>query len=145
MSESRCRECHYVWIQRRSTQHCPACASIEICKISGDYWRSYQFRGRWDQMIKTLSKRPIQTERLVIKLLYGLEDDDGYCYTAAQVAKIFKRSVKEIRQIEAKAIRKLRQPVRARKANELGLLSKYAQITMAKGMASLARQVAARG
>jgi RNA polymerase primary sigma factor len=52
-------------------------------------------------------------EREVIRLRYGL--GDGYCYTLAEVGRIFLVSRERVRQIEAEALRKLRQPVRLRK------------------------------
>lgn len=58
-------------------------------------------------VLKTLSYR----EREIIKLRYGL--DDGYSYTLEEVGHIFKVTKDRIRQIEAKAVRKLQQPSRA--------------------------------
>ena len=60
-------------------------------------------------MLKTLSYR----EREIIKLRYGL--GDGYSYTLEEVGHIFKVTRERIRQIEAKALRKLRHPTRSRK------------------------------
>ncbi len=57
--------------------------------------------------LETLSYR----EREVIKLRYGLSD--GEVYTLDEVAHIFKVGRERVRQIEAKAIRKLQQPSRA--------------------------------
>ena len=58
-------------------------------------------------MLKTLSYR----EREIIKLRYGL--GDGYSYTLEEVGHIFKVTRERIRQIEAKAVRKLQQPSRS--------------------------------
>ena len=58
--------------------------------------------------MKTLSYR----EREIIKLRYGL--GDGYSYTLEEVGHIFKVTRERIRQIEAKALRQLRSPERAR-------------------------------
>ncbi len=52
-------------------------------------------------------------EREIIKLRYGL--GDGYTYTLEEVGRIFKVTRERVRQVEAKAIRKLQHPVRARK------------------------------
>ena len=51
-------------------------------------------------------------EREIIKLRYGL--GDGYTYTLEVVGKIFKVTRERVRQIEAKAIRKLQHPIRSR-------------------------------
>jgi len=65
-------------------------------------------RGRINKVLKTLSYR----EREIIKLRLGF--GDGYVYTQQEVAHIFKVTPLRIRQIEAKAVRKLQQPARAR-------------------------------
>jgi len=64
-------------------------------------------RGRIQSVLKTLSYR----EREIIKLRYGL--GDGYSYTLEEVGHIFKVTRERIRQIEAKAVRKLQQPSRS--------------------------------
>ena len=64
---------------------------------------------RIDIILKTLSYR----EREIIKLRYGI--GDGYTYTLEEVGRIFKVTRERVRQVEAKAIRKLQHPVRARK------------------------------
>ncbi len=64
-------------------------------------------RSRIDKVLKTLSYR----EREIIKLRYGL--GDGYSYTLEEVGHIFKVTRERIRQIEAKAVRKLQQPSRS--------------------------------
>jgi RNA polymerase primary sigma factor len=66
-------------------------------------------RERIDSILKTLSYR----EREIIKLRYGI--GDGYTYTLEEVGRIFKVTRERVRQVEAKAIRKLQHPVRARK------------------------------
>lgn len=53
-----------------------------------------------------------ERERLVIVLRFGI--DDGYPRTLEEVGKIFKVTRERIRQIEAKALRKLRHPRRSR-------------------------------
>lgn len=45
-------------------------------------------------------------EREIIKLRYGI--GDGYTYTLEEVGRIFKVTRERVRQVEAKAIRKLR-------------------------------------
>ena len=66
-------------------------------------------KDRIDSVLKTLSYR----EREIIKLRYGI--GDGYTYTLEEVGRIFKVTRERVRQVEAKAIRKLQHPVRARK------------------------------
>src|SRR5215471_2986868 len=61
-----------------------------------------------DGVLKTLTYR----EREIIKLRYGL--GDGYTYTLEEVGRIFKVTRERVRQIEAKAVRKLQHPVRSR-------------------------------
>ena len=61
-----------------------------------------------DLVLKTLTYR----EREIIKLRYGL--GDGYSYTLEEVGRIFKVTRERVRQIEAKAVRKLQHPVRSR-------------------------------
>jgi RNA polymerase primary sigma factor len=58
--------------------------------------------------LQTLSFR----EREIIKLRYGL--DFGYPYTLEEVGKLFNVTRERIRQIEAKALRKLQHPLRSR-------------------------------
>ncbi len=69
------------------------------------------------EMLKDKIERVLQTltfrEREIIKLRYGI--GDGYTYTLEEVGKIFKVTRERVRQIEAKAVRKLQHPVRARK------------------------------
>jgi len=64
---------------------------------------------RIDIVLKTLSYR----EREIIKLRYGI--GDGYTYTLEEVGRIFKVTRERVRQVEAKAIRKLQHPIRSRK------------------------------
>ena len=62
-----------------------------------------------EAVLKTLTFR----EREIIKLRYGI--GDGYTYTLEEVGRIFQVTRERVRQVEAKAIRKLQHPVRARK------------------------------
>ena len=70
---------------------------------------SDMLQGRIEQVLKTLTYR----EREIIKLRYGI--GDGYTYTLEEVGRIFKVTRERVRQVEAKAIRKLQHPVRSRK------------------------------
>jgi len=62
-----------------------------------------------DSVLKTLSPR----EEAVIRLRFGLMD--GRCHTLEEVGMEFDVTRERIRQIEAKALRKLRHPVRSNK------------------------------
>ncbi|MGR3309853.1 MAG: RNA polymerase sigma factor RpoD [Candidatus Brocadiales bacterium] len=62
-----------------------------------------------ESVLHTLTYR----EREIIKLRYGI--GDGYTYTLEEVGKLFKVTRERVRQIEAKAVRKLQHPVRSRK------------------------------
>lgn len=63
---------------------------------------------RIEEVLEGLSYR----EREIIRLRYGLAD--GYTYTLEEVGKIFAVTRERVRQIEAKAVRKLQHPVRCR-------------------------------
>jgi RNA polymerase primary sigma factor len=63
---------------------------------------------RIEEVLSTLTFR----EREIVKLRYGI--GDGYTYTLEEVGRIFRVTRERVRQIEAKAVRKLRHPVRAR-------------------------------
>ena len=62
-----------------------------------------------DTVLKTLTPR----EEQVIRLRFGLKD--GRCHTLEEVGSEFNVTRERIRQIEAKALRKLRHPVRSNK------------------------------
>ncbi|MGQ9574480.1 MAG: sigma-70 family RNA polymerase sigma factor [Thermoguttaceae bacterium] len=64
-------------------------------------------REKIEGLLKTLTYR----EREIIRLRYGL--GDGYMYTLEEVGRIFKVTRERVRQIEAKAVRKLQHPVRS--------------------------------
>jgi len=61
-----------------------------------------------DAVLHTLTYR----EREIIKLRFGL--GEGYTYTLEEVGRIFNVTRERVRQIEAKAVRKLQHPVRSR-------------------------------
>jgi RNA polymerase primary sigma factor len=65
-------------------------------------------RERIEELLKTLTYR----EREIIRLRYGLAD--GYSYTLEEVGRIFKVTRERVRQIEAKAVAKLQNPVRCK-------------------------------
>jgi RNA polymerase primary sigma factor len=64
------------------------------------------------EKIETLLKTLTYREREIIRLRYGL--GDGYTYTLEEVGRIFKVTRERVRQIEAKAVRKLQHPVRSK-------------------------------
>ncbi len=66
-------------------------------------------REKIDDLLQTLTFR----EREIIRLRYGL--GDGYSYTLEEVGRIFRVTRERVRQIEAKAVRKLQHPVRIQK------------------------------
>jgi RNA polymerase primary sigma factor len=66
-------------------------------------------KDRIDKVLSTLTYR----EKEIIKLRYGL--GDGCTYTLEEVGKRFNVTRERVRQIEAKAVRKLQHPVRSRK------------------------------
>ncbi|TFG92090.1 MAG: RNA polymerase sigma factor RpoD [Myxococcales bacterium] len=69
------------------------------------------------EMLKDKMERVLESltfrEREIIKLRYGI--GDGYTYTLEEVGRRFKVTRERVRQIEAKALRKLQHPVRSRK------------------------------
>jgi len=78
-------------------------------------------KDRIEEVLKTLTYR----EREIIKLRYGI--GDGYTYTLEEVGRIFKVTRERVRQVEAKAIRKLQHPVRSRKLE--GFLENLTPVT----------------
>ena len=64
------------------------------------------------EVLKTLTPR----EEAVLKLRFGLED--GRPRTLEEVGKVFDITRERIRQIEAKALRKLRHPSRSKKLKD---------------------------
>ncbi len=65
-------------------------------------------KDRLGEVLDELSYR----EREILKLRYGLVD--GYAYTLEEVGQIFAVTRERVRQIEAKAVRKLQQPCKSR-------------------------------
>ncbi|NIM06570.1 MAG: sigma-70 family RNA polymerase sigma factor, partial [Armatimonadetes bacterium] len=69
-------------------------------------------REQLESVLDTLTDR----ERDVIKLRFGL--DDGYARTLEEVGHVFKVTRERIRQIEAKALKKLKHPTRSRRLKD---------------------------
>jgi RNA polymerase sigma factor (sigma-70 family) len=67
---------------------------------------------RVDEVLSGLSER----EEQVIRLRFGI--DDGYAHTLDQIGRTFGVSRERIRQIEERALNKLRHPVRVRKLKD---------------------------
>ncbi len=67
------------------------------------------------QINEVLSQLP-EREQRIIKLRFGLED--GRSYTLEEVGTKFGLTRERIRQIESKALRRLRHPRRARQLRE---------------------------
>ena len=65
-----------------------------------------------EDVMSSLTER----EKTVLKLRFGL--DDGHPRTLEEVGKVFNVTRERIRQIEAKALRKLKHPTRSRKLKE---------------------------
>jgi RNA polymerase primary sigma factor len=65
-------------------------------------------KNRLADVMQSLNHR----EREIVRMRYGLTD--GYAYTLEEVGKIFSVTRERVRQIEAKAVRKLQQPYRCR-------------------------------
>ena len=65
-----------------------------------------------DEVLDTLTER----EQKVLRLRFGM--NDGRARTLEEVGKEFKVTRERIRQIEAKALRKLRHPSRSRKLKD---------------------------
>jgi len=69
-------------------------------------------REQLDQVLDTLQVR----ERQVLRLRFGLED--GRCHTLEEVGEYFNVTRERIRQIEAKALRKIHHPSRGKKLKD---------------------------
>lgn len=67
---------------------------------------------RIDEVLDSLSEREAQ----VIRLRFGI--DDGYAHTLDQIGRTFGVSRERIRQIEERALNKLRHPVRIRELKD---------------------------
>jgi RNA polymerase primary sigma factor len=67
------------------------------------------FQEKLEEVLKTLTER----EEKVLRLRFGL--GDGYPRTLEEVGSVFNVTRERVRQIEAKAIRKLRHPTRSRR------------------------------
>ena len=80
----------------------------EVIENPVDYTSRIVLREQLDEVLDTLTDR----EENVLRLRFGL--DDGKMRTLEDVGKVFNVTRERIRQIEAKALRKLRQPSRSK-------------------------------
>lgn len=86
-------------------------ADVNVVSPEGNV-ESVMLREHIDSLLSELKER----ERQVILLRFGLED--GHPRTLEEVGKEFKVTRERIRQIEAKALRKLRNPVRSKRIRD---------------------------
>ncbi len=77
-----------------------------------DYATAELLKEELENVLLTLTER----EEKVLKLRFGLED--GQCRTLEEVGQIFGVTRERIRQIEAKALRKMRHPSRSKKLKD---------------------------
>src|SRR4029079_19684492 len=77
------------------------CSEDDSCESPVNAATQEMLKDKIEGVLKTLTYR----EREIIKLRYGL--GDGYTYTLEEVGRIFKVTRERVRQIEAKAVRKL--------------------------------------
>ena len=77
-----------------------------------DYTNRVMLREQLDEVMDTLTDR----EENVLRMRFGL--DDGRMHTLEDVGKQFKVTRERIRQIEAKALKKLRQPRRSKQLRD---------------------------
>ena len=81
-------------------------------EINGVANSVYMLKEQLEEVLGTLTER----EQKVLRLRFGL--DDGRARTLEEVGKVFNVTRERIRQIEAKALRKLRHPSRSRKLKD---------------------------
>jgi RNA polymerase sigma factor (sigma-70 family) len=79
------------------------------------------FTGERRDAIRTMLRTLAPREELVIRKLYGLDTHDGDSWTLDQVADFMYVSRERVRQVQMKALQKLRHPARTRTLR--GLLS----------------------
>ena len=84
----------------------------EVIENPVDYTTRVVLREQLDEVLDTLTDR----EENVLRLRFGL--DDGKMRTLEHVGKVFNVTRERIRQIEAKALRKLRHPSRSKQLKD---------------------------
>ena len=96
----------------------------EKAKDPSDETSQRLLREQMEKVLNSLTER----ERKILRLRFGLQD--GYARTLEEVGKQFKVTRERIRQIEAKALRKLRHPTRSRQLE--GFLESSADVALKK-------------
>ena len=116
-----CRKCHqqkhgrikgkqnkdrgtYRGIRLPSLDPCPFESDGLIAEIVIDEHEYWPETIDWEKLLDRLTYRG----REIIRLRYGL-NEDGFTYTLAEVARIFKVTKERVRQVEKKAIYQLRE------------------------------------
>lgn len=102
----------------------------------GDFIKDEKAKDPSDETSQRLLKEQLgkvlnsltERERKILRLRFGLQD--GYARTLEEVGKQFKVTRERIRQIEAKALRKLRHPTRSRQLE--GFLESSAEVALEK-------------
>ena len=84
-----------------------------MCRLPAD---AAAFTLLKEQLVEVLSTLTDRENRRCLRLRFGL--DDGRARTLEEVGKEFNVTRERIRQIEAKALRKLRHPSRSRKLKD---------------------------
>ena len=87
--------------------------TIFVHKISIDNMDASKLRKAIAEVLSTLSPR----ERDILRIRFGM--DDGRMRTLEEVGQLFGVTRERIRQVEAKALRKLRHPNRSKHLREL--------------------------
>ena len=114
-----CQQCGHQWLNRnigKDTRVCPQCHSSiwnerrlsPEEKLSRAIFGSPKMPGLSKELIDNIPSFLDPRERRVLQLRFGLED--GRHRTLKEVGKEFSVTCERIRQIEAKALRKLRHP-----------------------------------
>ena len=103
----------------------------EKAKDPSDETSQRLLKEQMEKVLDSLTER----ERKILRLRFGLQD--GYARTLEEVGKQFKVTRERIRQIEAKALRKLRHPTRSRQLE--GFLESSEDLALKKKDAKLDR------
>ena len=97
------------WDDYASSDYC-ASKCVYFNKCSGN--REHCVKKAFDDIMETLTQR----EGMVLKLRWGFYNNR--CFTLDDVAQCLNVTRERVRQIESKALRKLRHPTRARRLGD---------------------------